>query len=360
MIKFAFVLTDLSGGGAEKAILNIASHLVSCGHNVDIILLRNIIKYPLHHSLNLTTLADNPSFGWFGKRLLVYKLSKLIEKKSEKQAFDVIVSTLPLADEIALMAKLPNHWCRIANTLSIEVSKLALSNVVKSIRRYKRYQQRYNAKQLITVSEGVKQDLQENFHLKDTDIRVIYNPFDPLYIQQRAQEPFDIPQQPYVIHVGRFSVQKRHDVLLEAYAKIHNSHLLVLLTNENEALRQLIAKNDLSERIIVTGFQVNPYSWMANAALLILSSDHEGMPNVIIESLMVETPVVSTDCPSGPREILGELHEQCLVPVGNVKQLAKTIDWALDNACDMSDIDLTIYQAANSIEAYEALARREE
>ncbi|MBE8232394.1 MAG: glycosyltransferase [Endozoicomonadaceae bacterium] len=356
-MKYAFVLTDLSGGGAEKAVLNIAGHLLERGHSIDIILLRNNIDYPIHQSFNLITLAENPSFGWLAKKWLAYRLAKVIKRQEKVKPFDIIVSTLPLADEIALMARLPNHWCRIANTLSAEISKLAQKNASKSVRRYKRYQKRYNAKQLIAVSQGVKKDLQETFHLNNADIRVIYNPFDLEKMNKLANEPFKMPQQPYIIHAGRFSAQKRHDVLLESYAKIKNPHLLVLLTSKSEALDNMIVKNGLLDRVIVAGFQSNPYPWMAKADLLVLSSDHEGMPNVMLEALMVGTSVVSTDCPSGPREILDNLYSHCLVPIGDVKHLTKVIDWALENRLNMDDIDLSPYYLDKSIDAYEALPR---
>ena len=82
-MRFCFVLTDLSGGGAEKAVLNISKELADRGHIVDIVLFREIVKYDIHPGVNLTILSSNPSFGWLGKRLLAYKLSKVVGFKTQ-------------------------------------------------------------------------------------------------------------------------------------------------------------------------------------------------------------------------------------------------------------------------------------
>ncbi len=356
-MKFGFILTDLSGGGAEKAILNLSKNLIQRGHVVDIILFRNNNEYTAPDEVNLTVLSGNPSFGWVGKRVLAHKLIKAIKTLENEGEFNVLVSTLPLADEVSIMAKLSNHWCRIANTLSVEIERLLKSNIKKSQRRLNRYQNIYNGRDLIAVSSGVKIDLIDNIELDKAEIKVIYNPFDFDRIRDLSKEDIDIHTDSYIIHVGRFSAQKRHDILLDAYKNTHNPHKLVLLANSDSQLIEMISQRCLSDRVIIAGFQKNPYPWIKNAQLLVLSSDHEGMPNVIIESLIIGTPVVSTDCPSGPREILGQEFPQCLVPVNNPVALSKAIDFAIDNKIDMCSIDLTKYQLEDSIDGYESLIR---
>jgi len=356
-VRFCFVLPDLSGGGAERAILNIAGNLLQREHQVDIILFRGKIEYKPPEGINISILSNNPSFNWIGKRVLAYKLSNTIKQLEKTIKFNIIISTLPLADEVSVIAKLHNHWCRIANTLSIEIDRLAKNNISKSKRRLNRYQNIYNGRGLIAVSSGVKIDLIDNIELDKAEIKVIYNPFNFGRICDLSKEDIDVPTDSYIIHVGRFSAQKRHDVLLDAYKNTHNPYKLVLLTNSDSQLIEMISRRCLSDRVIIAGFQKNPYSWIKNAQLLVLSSDHEGMPNVIIESLIVGTPVVSTDCPSGPREILGREFPQYLVPVNNSVALSKAIDFAIDNKVDMRSIDLTKYQLEDSIDGYESLIR---
>src|SRR5256885_2377967 len=90
------------------------------------------------------------------------------------------------------------------------------------------------------------------------------------------------PAVPYLIHVGRFTGQKRHDLLLDAFAQLDIPHPLVLLAEPDPALSDLIRKHGLDGRVIVAGFKANPYPWIVGAELLVLCSDHEGLPNVII------------------------------------------------------------------------------
>lgn len=355
-MNFCFILTDLSGGGAEKAILNLSKSLIKKDHNVDIIIFRDKFEYSVPSGVKLTVLSKKPSFGWIGKRVLAFKLRVKIYKKERKGKFDLILSTLPLADEVSILAKLSNHWCRIANTLSIEVKNLSYHNVGKSQRRLNRYKNLYNGRDLVAVSEGVRLDLLDNIGLHSSNINVIYNPFDFENIRKLSIKSANIQAKRYIVHVGRFSKQKRHDVLLEAYSNIHNHHKLILLTNADKRLNCMIEEKGLKDRVIIAGFQSNPYPWISNAELLVLSSDHEGMPNVIIESLVVGTPVVSTDCPSGPSEVIGRNFPEYLVPVGDPVSLAKVIDHALDSNVDMSQIDLTKYQLKNSVNCYEKLA----
>lgn len=358
-MKFGFVLTDLSGGGAEKAVLNIALGLYKRGHSVNIFLLRNVGEHVAPSEVDLTFVSDKPNFGWIGKRVLAFRLSTAIRLKEKSGCFDIVISTLPLADEISRLANVPNHWCRIANTLSVEIKNIAKGNTRKSNRRFKRYQRIYSSSNLITVSSGVKEDLQRHFHLNSQVIEVIYNPFDFDLIRRKAKESVNLPNDKYIIHVGRFATQKRHDILLDAYKKkIQNLCKLVLLTDQHETLKEMIIERGLQNRVIVAGFQINPYPWISNAELLVLSSDHEGMPNVLIESLVVGTPIVSTDCPSGPREILGTKFKENLVPVGDAKALSKAISLVLEKSGHALSINLDKYHSDMSIDKYEQLVNR--
>jgi glycosyltransferase involved in cell wall biosynthesis len=116
-------------------------------------------------------------------------------------------------------------------------------------------------------------------------------------------------------------------------------------------LQALIDRFGLAKQVIVCPFRTNPYPLIANARLLVLSSDREGLPNVLIEALICHTPVVSTDCPSGPREIL----QQPLVPCGDAVALAKALVEALDSPAPLSHLDLTSYLPSEVASKYEVL-----
>lgn len=347
-MKFVFVLTNLAGGGAEKAILKTATALMGYGVEVDVVLIEGKIEYLCDPGINLHILGKKIRKGWLGKRISAWSLSRLVRELAP----DIVVSTLPFADEVTALANVPNHWCRIANTLSGELDRLAASDQRKSNRRKLRYQQMYGSCSLIAVSQGVADDLRLRIGVSSR-IEVIPNPFDFMAIREQAAEPSPATgMSSFVLHVGRFSPQKRHDLLLDAWAKLNTSHHLVLLTQPDRQLDAMILERGLQGRVHVVGFQINPYPWMAAARLLVLCSDHEGLPNVLIEALICGTPVVSTDCPSGPREILSAGLPDALVPCNDPDALAFVIDKFLRSPPDLSQIDLRRFSEENAAEAY--------
>lgn len=358
-LKFGFVLTNLTGGGAEKAVLKIAAALLERGHEVHIVLLEHRVEHAVPSGIRLhgiTRPGTRLHKGALGKWLAAWRLRERVADLNRERPFDLVVSTLPFADEVAVRAELPRHWCRIANTLSAEIDRLRRLGPAKARRRLARYRRIYGSRPLIAVSEGVAQDLRGPLGLAQVPIERIYNPFDLAAIRARAREPAGLPTAPYVIHVGRFAAQKRHDLLLDAWMRLEAPHQLVLLTVPDPRLTAMIEARGLGQRVTVVGFKPNPYPWIAAAELLVLCSDHEGLPNVIIEALAVGTPVVSTDCPSGPREILGDALPQCLVPVGDAAALAQAIDAALIDPPDVSAIDLARFDSRTVAAAYEWLA----
>lgn len=351
-MNFAFVLTNLAGGGAEKAILKLAAALTGRGHDVEVVLLERRIEHAIPDGVKFHALGDRISRGWMGKRLLARKLRRHLSGRH-----DLLVSTLPFADEVAMLADLPRHWCRIANTLGSEIDKLAAGSSSRAHRRLARYRRLYGARPLIAVSDGVGADLRQRFGLRSR-IEVIPNGFDFETIRRAATTDFvDVfPDRPYIVHVGRFTPQKRHDLLLDAWARIDTDRELVLLTRPDARLEAMIAERGLTRRVRIAGFQTNPYPWIANAELLVLCSDHEGLPNVLIEALACGTPAVSTDCPSGPSEILAAFPE-CLVPCGDANALAESIAAALRSPPDTGRASLSPYSVDAVTAAYERLAR---
>lgn len=358
-LKFGFVLTNLAGGGAEKAVLKIGAALAQRQHDVHIVLLEHVVEHAVPPGIRLhgiTRAGARLHKGALGKWRAAWRLRELVGRLNRERPFDLIVSTLPFADEVAVRAELPRHWCRIANTLSVEIDRLRRAGPGRARRRLARYRRLYASRPLIAVSDGVAQDLRGPIGLAHAKIERIYNPFDLANIRARASEAAPVPRAPYVIHVGRFAAQKRHDLLLDAWMRLNAPHHLVLLAAPDPRLTALIEARGLGQRVTVAGFQPNPYPWIAGAELLVLCSDHEGLPNVIVEALAVGTPVVSTDCPSGPREILGGALPQCLVPVGDAAVLAHAISAALIDPPDVSGIDLARFDSQTVAAAYERLA----
>lgn len=353
-MKFALFTTNLAGGGAEKALAKIGSGLAARGHQVDFIVCEDAGKYPAPAGCGFHVLSASAGHGWLGKRRLAWRLNRWLASNPH----DLLVSTLPFADEVAALANAPRHVCRIANTLSAEVTRLPPA---KARRRAARYRTLYGARRLVAVSQGVANDLQTQFGIDAERVTVIANPFDFAAIRALAAAPCPArPSAPYILHVGRYAAQKRHDLLLAAFAQADLQQQLVLLTPPDARLTALIAQHGLQRRVAIADFQANPYPWMAGAEMLVLCSDHEGLPNVLIEALACGTRVISTDCPSGPREILVGKLAQGLVSCNDPAALAAAMKASLaapKPGAEAIAAALAPYDAERALNAWEALAR---
>jgi len=145
-VKFAFIVTNLAGGGAEKALLTLGSRLAGRDHEVHLVLLEHHVDYLPPAEIRLHALTQRGRRllkGALGKLIAVLRLGRLISTLARERAFDLIVSTLPFADEVAVRAGLPRHWCRIANTLSAEIARLHERDPGKGRRRLRRYRRLY-------------------------------------------------------------------------------------------------------------------------------------------------------------------------------------------------------------------------
>lgn len=359
MKKVAILLPSLGGGGAERISLNLARELVAMGNEVHIVLLANQVSYDVDDDLEIHSLSATGKIT--GQRaldriLLARRLKKLLSKLSGDRSFDLILSNLLDVDHLISKLSFPNVYFVIHNTTSREITTLSAPAKVK--RRTRKILSTYAGKNLVCVSDGVKEDLVGEVGVKPATITTIYNPFNILDIQQKAGQSLPgIPKDDYLIHVGRIHPQKRVDVLLAAFRQVKTSCKLVMLAQPTAELHQMIADEGVTDRVVLPGFQTNPYPWIRNARLFVLSSDYEGLPTVIIESLICGTPVVSTDCPSGPSEILNGDLQQWLVPTNNPAALAGKIDAALAHEFDLGDFDVKRFCIRNVASQYLALCK---
>jgi glycosyltransferase involved in cell wall biosynthesis len=199
------------------------------------------------------------------------------------------------------------------------------------------------ANQLIAVSVGAARGLEQCLRLPAGRVRVIYNPVVDARLPQRAAEPAPHPwlakaEIPVILSVGRLGPEKDHATLLAAVAIVRRTRPVRLLIfgegSERSRLEVLRQRLGLDTEAAFPGITSNPYAAMSRASLFVLSSRLEGLPGALIEALACGCPVVSTDCPSGPAEILPDERYGLLVPVADPPALAQAILTALDRQWD--------------------------
>lgn len=199
---------------------------------------------------------------------------------------------------------------------------------------------------VVAVSQGVADDLQDNYGLPAQRVVVINNPFDIDQLQQKAaHEPeIELPDD-FFVSVGRFVPNKAGHVLIKAFAKHRNNkRCLVMLGDgpERASLIDLAEVLGVADRVIIPGYVANPSSITRRASAYLSASRCEGFPNALVEAMAVGCPVAVTDCPAGPAEILAQMKTGAfqgpgvarwgiLVPVDDVEGLAKAMDLLDDN-----------------------------
>ncbi|MDE5415810.1 glycosyltransferase [Alkalihalobacterium chitinilyticum] len=322
-IKVLFFIYQMGGGGAARTLLNIIN-------NLD----RNKFA-PMLVTLNMNgsyekELKEDVKFI----KLETTRLSRSIGDLAniiKTEEIDIVFSTIPRVNTIAILA----------NALSRSKAKNVIreaDNLGGSFREnlqllvfgmvYKR------SSQIVSLSEGVKENLVKRYKIKPKDIKVIYNPVDVDNINEQInngtinpdhQEIFNTTDK-IIITAGRLVPQKDQRTLLNAFAKVNkqeSSRLVILGEGPlKDELLQQAAQLTIEDRIHFVGFQSNPYIYFSKADLFVLTSIHEGFSHVIAEALASGTPVVSTDCKSGPAEVLDGGVYGALCPVGDADDVA--------------------------------------
>lgn len=330
MPKIAFFLPDLGGGGAERIILNLAQGFAERGNSVDLVLARaygpHVKDIPCQIKLfDLSKAVRLPTSAGLAATALVGLIRYVRRERPH-----CMLSSLTGSNLVALIAKelagTPLRFVlREANT-SLNVRGPLTKLLMKFL--YPR------ADHVIAVSRGVASDLVENVGLPVSRVQVIFNPVHIDHVQRLSSKELNHPwflpgQPPVILGVGRLAPQKDFPTLLKAFALVRQRapvHLVILGEgNDRATLERLVDSMALKGDVIMPGFVENPYAYMKHARLFALSSRWEGCPNVLVEAMAVGTPVVSTNCHSGPFEILGGGRHGHLVPVGDPEKLANAI-----------------------------------
>lgn len=328
----AFLMPALRGGGVQRQYINLAREFLRRGLAVDMILLETDSAYtdlPNWNLVDLGTRRISASLPALNRALRTLRPDVLISAQTPLNAL-ALLSRSMVGSPPRVMVTEHNHLTT------------ASQNTTRLGDRMRPFLVRWlypRADWIVSVSEGVADDLARAGWVPRERIRVSYNSLDLEDIRRKAAEPIEHPwfkqkDVPVILAVGRMYKQKDYPVLINAFAKLRarrEARLLILGEGEERAsLQEQVQHLGLTRDVDMPGFAPNPFAYMARANLLALASEWEGFAIVLTEALACGTPVVSTDCPSGPREILADGKFGRLVPVGDADALAAAMESTLD------------------------------
>lgn len=308
--KVAFIIPTLGGGGAEKVLINLLNNLNMEQYDITLIAL-------FKGGVNLKYLSDDIKYIYFFKNTFrgsnfFFKLfsPQYLYKKIIKQEYDIIISYLEGSTTRIVSG------CSYKRTLLISWVHIEIpddKNLLKSYRSSKEITSSYNKfDKIVFVSNTAKQTFESTFKSIETNMEVIYNTVDSNMILRKSKDIIDDVKfnedKINMISVGRFIEQKGYKRLIEIINKIKDDfdiHLYLIGKGPlEENYIKLIKKYNLQEVITILGYKDNPYKYVANCDLFICSSYKEGFSTAVTESLIVGTPVITTEC-SGMTEMLG-------------------------------------------------------
>jgi glycosyltransferase involved in cell wall biosynthesis len=336
----AFFIQDLRAGGAERNVTRILNGIVARGIRTDLVVVQRNGAFfdELDPRINVVELSQNRTIkSIFGLKHYIETIrpTALVSSLTHTN-IAAILGNLLAAKRTPLIVIERNHF-----TLNRRVKRgLVWLGYRSAPYLYPR------ADAVAAVSRGVRDDLAGVIKQDPERIYVLYNPVVSDNIELLAAEPVEHPwfankDIPVILGVGRLERQKNFPLLIEAFdrvRKVRPVRLVILgegdLRAELERQVRLLGIEDLVD---LPGFDANPFRYMRKAGLFVMSSDWEGLPTVLIEAMACGAPIVSTDCPSGPREILDEGKLGHLVPTGSVDALAEAITSALNHPGDKTE-----------------------
>ena len=344
--KLLILINTLQSGGAERVVSLLLEHLKD-EFEIHLGLYSRIIDYVIPPEVTILDLkqplVQNKVIRFLKLPFISYKVYRYCKKN------DIRVSVAFLYRPCYINALMKSIWgykgkvimCERTHQTTMQQSQSA------SYRMFSKFMVRFSYKRadlVLANSYAMQTDLIENFRIK-TPVRVIYNPIDLNFIKTYKDEVPDFVFEKGVFHfvnVGGFRTEKNHLLLLQAFFILKNLPCKLLIVGGGvleEVLRQKVDDLGMNDKVVFCGFDKNPFKYVSRSDCFVLSSDVEGFPNVLIEALACAKPVISTDCHSGPRELLApdtDLHHRAinnyeigeygiLTPVSDVIALAAAL-----------------------------------
>lgn len=339
--KVAIFIRSLTGAGAERVVINLIHGMVQQGILPDLLLTSEQGSF-------LSQVPSGVRVINLNTRMVIQSALPLAEYLRHEKP-DILLSHLHSNNVTAVIAKqiaqsstklfLVEH-----GTFSRERHKLKLYGklLLPRVMRWA-YPQ---ADLIIAVSKGAARDLETELSLKPGSVTTIYNPVVDTSLLEKSKsdvehpwfQPDQISKIPVFLSVGRLSKEKNHRNLIQAFAQVRAQKPARLVILGEGKLRQeletLIQELELMSDVWMPGFVENPYAYMSRASAFILSSDYEALPTVLIEAIACSCPVISTNCPNGPAEILEQGRYGLLVPANDPEALANAMRQTLELSID--------------------------
>lgn len=355
LLIISIFLPDLRGGGAERVQLDLAYEFAQAGHDVEIVLMRKTGEL-------LKEAEENFSVIDLGAPRVRNVPVPLVRYLHIRQPDALLVAMWPLTAIAPVLA------CAVGLRRRVAISEhTILKQQYRSWGKLHFIALRAStflgyrlSRACIGVSAGVCDDMAALSLMKRHRFTTIYNPLrsisSPSPKALRKVERLWGDRRFRILSVGTFKPVKNHALLLRAFSRLSNPEAVLMLVGQGERerqLRMLASELGIAEQVIFAGFHPDPAPFYLTADLFVLSSDHEGFGNVIVEALSFGLPVVSTDCPSGPAEILDGGRFGRLVPVGDVAALSRAMKEAL-----VAPVDRQLLRARAADFAPEKVARQ--
>ncbi|MEW6606961.1 MAG: glycosyltransferase [bacterium] len=341
--KIAVIMPTLQCGGAQKVVITIGNKLIEKGLNVDIILYKRIITCPVPFKGNIISIFNNNVRLRKHPFFLTKKIINILKE------YNIVVGGLGLDSSFLAMI-----WGRLSNKKTVSLVHIHISESINGVLRnlkglkgllFKiwtiilyRFISKFVSK-FVCVSEEIKQDLIKSFKLPSKKMKVILNPLDIADTRMRACEELSeeqkvIFEKPTIIFVGRMEYRKGLDFLLKAFRILlenHNVNLIIVGEQDITPYKILVNELGIEKNVFFLGLQENQYKFMARSKVLVFPSRYEGFGVVLVEAMACGIPVIASDCPCGPSEILDRGKYGILVGVGDIDGLAKNIELLLTN-----------------------------
>ncbi|MEA3407265.1 MAG: glycosyltransferase [Chloroflexota bacterium] len=327
-IHVMFLLPSLRGGGAERVTVHLLAGLDRSRFSPTLILAQREGPY-------LKDVPDDVEVIDLHRSRMRYTLLDLVRILRTRQP-DILFSAMRHVNTVAILAKLLSRSSTRFVASEHSVLPTSIQNRrQKTLREFMLKILYPLSDQVVAVSNGVASDLITSLSLAPDKVTTIYNPVVDSSLEDLKNEPVEHPwfaadrAVPVILGCGRLTNQKGFAYLIKAVARIQDqipARLVILGKGPLQAaLNRLIHSLGLTDRIQLLGFQPNPYKFMARADLFVLSSLWEGLGLALIEAMACGAPVISTDCPSGPGEIITHGVNGLLVPPGDVEALSAAI-----------------------------------